>query len=128
MFPASSFSVRIPFPNQIYGVSFLAFDMKICLHVGLIRFLFDEQADALQQDLLRLRKENEALRFLLQAMTTKCNTLEQLIREKNIQRHDQFPVAQKTTQFLVRTDSKDNTLVSLNANQLVSLYGQNTVY
>ncbi|KAL6295838.1 hypothetical protein ACE6H2_003980 [Prunus campanulata] len=69
------------------------------------------KVDALQQDVLLLRKENEALRFLLQAMTTKCNTLEQLIREKNIQRHDQFPVAQKTTQFLVRTDSKDNTLI-----------------
>ncbi|BBG94992.1 WRKY DNA-binding protein 40 [Prunus dulcis] len=70
------------------------------------------KVDALQQDLLRLRKENEALRFLLTAMTTKCNTLEQLIREKNIERHDdQFPVAQKTTQFLVRTDSKDNTLI-----------------
>ncbi|BFG17934.1 hypothetical protein CerSpe_042090 [Prunus speciosa] len=69
------------------------------------------EVDALQQDLLLLRKENETLRFLLQAMTTKCNTLEQLIREKNIQRHDQFPVAQKTTQFLVRTDSKDNTLI-----------------
>ncbi|XP_008220681.1 PREDICTED: probable WRKY transcription factor 40 [Prunus mume] len=69
------------------------------------------KVDDLQQDLLRLRKENEALRFLLQAMTTKCNTLEQLIREKNIERHDQFPVAQKTTQFLVRTDSKDNTLI-----------------
>ncbi|XP_034201147.1 probable WRKY transcription factor 40 [Prunus dulcis] len=69
------------------------------------------KVDALQQDLRRLRKENEALRFLLTAMTTKCNTLEQLIREKNIERHDQFPVAQKTTQFLVRTDSKDNTLI-----------------
>ncbi|CAL8100220.1 unnamed protein product [Prunus armeniaca] len=44
-------------------------------------------------------------------MATKCNTLEQLIREKNIERRDQFPVAQKTTQFLVRTDSKDNTLI-----------------
>ncbi|KAM5564691.1 putative WRKY transcription factor 40 [Rosa sericea] len=120
----------------------------------------DQQGDSLEADLQCVRKENEALRFLLEAMSSKYTRLEaklQLIRLElqqnkssthddhdhhemtttgsgcssydifdptankrarttafahcDHQQHHHFPVANKTSQFLVRTDSKDNTLI-----------------
>ncbi|XP_050366119.1 probable WRKY transcription factor 40 isoform X2 [Argentina anserina] len=117
--------------------------------------------DSLEADLQCVRKENEALRFLVEAMSSKYSRLEahlqllrlQLQQNKSTSAHDghdyhqmtsagsgcssydiydrtankrarttvfahcnqqqqhQFPEANTTSQFLVRTDSKDNTLI-----------------
>ncbi|XP_050124013.1 WRKY transcription factor WRKY76-like [Malus sylvestris] len=100
-------------------------------------------ADSVQEDLQRLRNENATLRFLLQAMTTRCSTLEQKHHHHHHQMHiqqqpcdhqhimttninsaitskrprtddhcDPFPASHhKTSQFLVKSDSKDNSLI-----------------
>ncbi|XP_048444530.1 probable WRKY transcription factor 40 [Pyrus x bretschneideri] len=100
----------------------------------------DQVVDSVQEDLQRLRKENETLRVLLQHLTTKRSTLEQQqLRQMHIQQQpcdhryimttninsaitskrqrtdehpDQFPAYHnKTSQFLVKSDSKDNSLI-----------------
>ena len=101
----------------------------------------DQVVDSVQEDLQRLRKENEILIFIINKLTTKRSTHEQQqLRQMHIQqqpcdhRHimttninsaitskrqrtdehpDQFPASHnKTSQVLVKTDSKDNSLVS----------------
>lgn len=98
-------------------------------------YMNDQLEDQLQAELELLRKENETLRFMLEAMRIKYNILESHIQQRTVEhmgfdlnqldipnkraRSDQqFPLANysnKTStpsQFLVRTDSKDNSLVS----------------
>ncbi|XP_015884033.3 probable WRKY transcription factor 40 [Ziziphus jujuba] len=91
-----------------------------------------EKAEALQEDLECMRKENESLRFMLEVMTRKCNTIESHLRQRNLEymgidlNHqfeankrartsiNEFSLAtnkSQTSQFLVRTNSKDSTLV-----------------
>ncbi|KAF3446206.1 hypothetical protein FNV43_RR11385 [Rhamnella rubrinervis] len=91
--------------------------------------------DQLQADLERLRKENETLKLMVEVMRSKCNILESHLRQRNVEYVggfdlDQLDTANKkartthhcplanyhnkasaSSQFFVKTDSKDNTMV-----------------
>lgn len=86
-----------------------------------------DQVESVGEEVESLKKENEALRFMLKLTSSKCKMLEACLRERNlIERHDhmgtaskrarsssdQFSIVNKTSQFFVKTDSKDNNLVS----------------
>ena len=116
--------------------------MLKCLKLGIkyIPVLFDVfgrkikmekmflQVEALQADLECMRKENETLRFMLGAMNGKCNILQSHLQGMKVEetginlmqseakkraRSDEVPTQSKTSQIFVRTDSNDNSLVSL---------------
>lgn len=85
----------------------------------------------LQEDLERLRKENETLRFMLSGMNNKCNILQVRLQEMKVEQmginftqsgsiyetkkraRTEIPIQTKTKQIFVRTDLKDTSLVSL---------------
>lgn len=81
--------------------------------------------ESLQAELESMKKENETLRFMLQVTSKKCKMLEGYLKEgslleingtqkrprttfDNNKYNNQLPVANKTSQFFVKTDSKDN--------------------
>lgn len=92
--------------------------------------------DQLQADLERLRKENETLKLMVEVMRRKCNILESHLKQMKVEhmgfdlnkkldiankraRSDHhFPIANYNnrasapSQFFVKTESKDNSLVT----------------
>lgn len=91
------------------------------------------QVEKLQADVECLRKENETLRFLLGVMSSKYNVLQAHLQERNAEQtglisltggsgsdnetnkrpRTEVPTPNKTSRIFVRTDPKDNSLVSL---------------
>ncbi|KAG7965547.1 hypothetical protein I3843_08G006600 [Carya illinoinensis] len=94
----------------------------------------NEKVKTLRAGLESLRKENETLRFKLEAMNRKCNILQVQLQEKKAQKLGvidltesrsnseitsckrarielQVPTSNKTSRILVRTDSTDNSQV-----------------
>lgn len=87
------------------------------------------QVEALKEKLECLRKEKESLRFMLEVISRKCNTMEahlqkrkleidlnQLEANKRARTSTEFALTTNkshSSQFFVRTDSKDSTLVSI---------------
>ncbi|KAL4650734.1 hypothetical protein ACB092_01G109300 [Castanea dentata] len=90
---------------------------------------YKEKVETLQEDLERLRKENETLRFMLSAMNNKYNILQARLQEMKVEQmginftqsgslyetkkraRTEIPIQTKTKQIFVRTDSKDTSLI-----------------
>ncbi|KAL5558223.1 hypothetical protein UlMin_034434 [Ulmus minor] len=75
-----------------------------------------EKVEALQVELQRLKKENKTLRLMVEVMKSKCKLLETHCQETNAEqkkaKRDHYPVRDdKTSQLLVRTDPRDNSLI-----------------
>lgn len=97
--------------------------------------------ESLQAELESMKKENETLRFMLQVTSKKCKRLEGYLKEgslletngtqkrprttfDNNKNNNQFPVANKTSQFFVKTDSKDNNNLIVKDGYQWRKYGQ----
>ncbi|KAF5743362.1 putative Transcription factor [Tripterygium wilfordii] len=68
-----------------------------------------KEVEELKEELERCRKENEALQFMVEVMSSRYNNLQAYIQER--EQRTEVPGANKASQIFVKADAKDKSLV-----------------